>query len=96
MYFANRYGHSEFSYSKNNKYKIVDLHFFEKEHVEKYQLIDLLKFEPKKAKKPGDEFKVYYDNGPCDISIKKNCCIYTKEKSLKMKYIYTDYVNWPI
>ena len=40
--FGERYIHSAFLYSKNGQYKTVDLHFYEKQHVEKYLLIDLL------------------------------------------------------
>ena len=68
--FAERYRHSEFLYPKNGQYKIVDLKFYEKQHVEKYLLIDLLEIDCKKIRL-GDEFKVYYDNRPCDINMKK-------------------------
>ena len=40
--FGERYIHSAFLYSKNGQYKTVDLHFYEKQPVEKYLLIDLL------------------------------------------------------
>ena len=40
--FGERYIHSEFLYSKNGQYKIVDLNIYEKQHVEKYLLIDFL------------------------------------------------------
>ena len=43
--FSERYRHSDFLYLRNDQYKIVDLHFFEKQHVEKYPLIDLFKFD---------------------------------------------------
>ena len=39
--FAERYRYSEFLYSKNGQYKIKDLNFYEKQHVEKYPLIYL-------------------------------------------------------
>ena len=45
---AERYRHSEFLYSKNGLYKIVDLNFYEKQHVEKYPSIDLLETDSKK------------------------------------------------
>ena len=32
---AERYRHSYFLYSRNDQYKIADLHVFEKQHVEK-------------------------------------------------------------
>ena len=40
--FGERYIHSEFLYSKNGQYKIVDLNIYEKQHVEKYLLTDFL------------------------------------------------------
>ena len=40
----------DFLYSKNNQYKIVDLHFFEKQLVENCPLIDLLNFDNEKSK----------------------------------------------
>ena len=43
--FSERYRHSDLLYSRNDQHKTVDLHFFEKQHVEKYPLIDLLKFD---------------------------------------------------
>ena len=67
--FAERYRHSEFLYSKNGQYKIADLNFYEKQHVEKYPLIDLLEVDCKKIRLD-DEFKIHYDNRPCNISIK--------------------------
>ena len=57
-----RYRPSDFLYSRNDQYKIVDLHFFEKQHVEKYLLIDLFKFD--------DNFKIHYDEKPCGSYIK--------------------------
>ena len=46
--FCERYRHSNFLYSKNDQYKIIDLHFFEK-HAGKYPLIDLLRFDCRKV-----------------------------------------------
>ena len=40
----------DFLYSRNDEVKISDLHFFEKQHVENYSLIDLLNFDYRKAK----------------------------------------------
>ena len=60
---------SDFFYSRNNQYKIVYLHFFEKQHVEKYLLIDLLKFDYRKVILCNN-FKIRYDQGPCDIYMK--------------------------
>ena len=60
---------SDFFYSRNNLYKIVYLHFFEKQHVEKYLLIDLLKFDYRKVILCNN-FKIRYDQGPCDIYMK--------------------------
>ena len=56
--FYERYRQSDFLYSRNNQYKIVDLNFFEKQHVEKYLLIDLLKPDFRKVI-VCDNFKIY-------------------------------------
>ena len=56
--FEERYRNSDFSYYRNDQYKIVDLHFFEKQHVEKYLLIDLLKFNYRKVML-SDDFKIH-------------------------------------
>ena len=47
--FYERYRHSDFLYFRNDQYKNVDLDFFEKQHVEKYFFIDLLKFDFRKV-----------------------------------------------
>ena len=49
--------------------KLLICIFFEKQHVENYPLIDLLKFDYNKVKLD-DKFKVFYDERPCDIYIK--------------------------
>ena len=49
---------SDFLYSRNDQCKIVDLHVFEKQHVENYPLIDLPKFDYRKVKLD-DRFKVF-------------------------------------
>ena len=67
--FAKRYRHSDFLYSRNDQYKIVDLCFFSKKYVEKNLLIDLLKFDYRKVKL-NDKYEIYYDDGPCEIYIK--------------------------
>ena len=80
--FDDRYRHSEFLYSRNDQYKIVDLNIFEKQHTESYPLIDLLKFDCKKVELD-DEFKVHYDEGPCDIYIKSVAANIIKRHHLK-------------
>ena len=42
--FAERYRYSDFLYLRNDQYKIVDSHFFARQHVEKYPLTNLLEF----------------------------------------------------
>lgn len=43
--FAERYRYSDFLSFKNDQYKIVDSHFFVRQHVEKYPLTNLLGFD---------------------------------------------------
>ena len=62
--FVDRYRYNDLLYSRNNQYKIVQLHFFEMQHLEKYPLIDYRKV------KLGDKFTIHYDDGPCEIYIK--------------------------
>ena len=62
--FSKKYRHSDFLYSRNDQCKIVDLHSFEKQYVEIYPLIDLLKFDHGKVKLD-DKFKIYYDDARC-------------------------------
>ena len=59
--FCKRYRHSDFLYSRNDRYKITDLHFFEKQHVEKYLMINLFKFDYRKVKL-NDNLKIHYDS----------------------------------
>ena len=81
--FVEKYRHSDFLYSRNDQYKIVDLHFFfEKQHVEKYPLINLLEFDYRKVKLDG-KFKIYYDDGPCEIYIKNVAANIIKRHHLK-------------
>ena len=68
--FSERYIHSHLLHSRNDHYKIRDLHFFfAKQHVKKYLLIVLLKFDYRKVKLD-DKFKIYYGDRPCEIYIK--------------------------
>ena len=62
--FVDRYRYKDFLYSRNDQYKIVELHFFEMQHLEKYPLIDYRKV------KLGDKFTIHYDDGPSEIYIK--------------------------
>ena len=48
--FGEKYRHSDFLYSRNDQYKIVDLHFLKKQHVEKYPMIYLFKFDYRNVK----------------------------------------------
>ena len=59
-----------FLYGKNNQYKTIDLHFFDKQHDKKYPAIDLLSFDCSKVS-IDDEYKLYYDDKPCNVSIEK-------------------------
>ena len=73
--FVERFIHSEFLYSRNGQCKTVELNFYEKQNVEKFPTTDLLETDCNKVKLD-DEFKVHYENDPCDISIKKiTACI---------------------
>ena len=69
-------------YSRNDSYKIVDLQFFEKQHVAKYPLIDLLKFDYRKVVLCNN-FKFHYDQGPCDIYMKTVAATILKGHHLK-------------
>ena len=55
----------------------MDLNCYEKQHVEKHLLIDLLEIYCKKIRLD-DEFNVHYDNRPFDISIKKSAACIVK------------------
>ena len=81
--FYERYRQSDFLYSRNDQHKIVDLNFFEKRHVEKYLLIDLLKPDFRKVI-VCDNFKIRYDDEPCDIYIKNVPASITKGRHLKI------------
>ena len=61
---------TEFLFSKNGQNKTVDLNFYEGQYAKKQPLIDILQIDCSKIKLD-DELKIYYDNFPCDISIKK-------------------------
>ena len=80
--FSERYRHSDFLYSINDSYKIVDLQFFEKQHVAKYPLIDVLKFDYRKVVLCNN-FKIHYDQGPCDIYMKTVAATILKGHHLK-------------
>ena len=80
--FAERCRHSDFLYSRDDQNKIVDLHFFEMQHVEEYPLIDLLKFDYRKVKLV-DKIKIYYGDGPCQIYIKSVAANIIKSHQLK-------------
>ena len=80
--FPKRYRHSNFLYLRHDQYEIVDLHFLEKQHVKKYSLIDLLKFDYRKVKLD-DKFKIYYDDEPCEIHIKSAAANVIKGHHLK-------------
>ena len=83
--FYERYGPSDFSYSRNDQCKIVDsffFFFFEKQYADNYPLIDLLKFNYRKVKMD-DKLRVFYDD-----------FFYNKGASFKKKYLSVDYVDW--
>ena len=82
--FVERFRHSEFLYSRNGRYKTVELKIYEKQHVEKFPTIDLLEIDHNNVKLD-DEFKIHYENGPCDISKKKkkDWCMHSKRTSFK-------------
>ena len=67
--FSERYRHNDFLYSRNDQYIIVDLDFFEKQPVEKFPLIDLRKFDYRKVTL-SDDFKISFNQEPCDIYMK--------------------------
>ena len=95
---VDRIKHNDFFYSKSWQYKIVELNFYERQHVKEFHTIDLLKFGCNKTKLD-DKLKTYYEceHGryiPCDISIKEYRCLYTEGTSLKKKHLSTNYVNW--
>ena len=56
--------------------------FFEKQHVEKYPIIDVLKFDYRKVEL-GDNLKINYDVGPCEIYIKSIAASIMKGHHLK-------------
>ena len=58
------------------------MHFFERQHVEKYPLVDLLKFDYRTVILC-DNFKIHYDQGPCDIYIKNVAATIIKGHHLK-------------
>ena len=60
----------------------VELNFHEKQHVEKFPTIDLIETDCNKVKLD-DEFKVHFENNPCDISIKKIAACIAKGHYLK-------------
>ena len=72
--FVGRLKYSDFLYSKSGQYKIVELNFYERQHVKGFHTIDLLKFDYNKIKLD-DKLRIYYECElvkyiPCDISIK--------------------------
>lgn len=79
-----KYRHSGFFYSRNYQYKILDLDFFKKQHVEKYPMFDLfdLKIDYRKVKLD-DNFKIHYDEGSSEIYIKSVAANMMKEHHLK-------------
>ena len=96
--FVERFRHSEFLYSRNGRYKTVELKIYEKQHVEKFPTIDLLEIDHNNVKLD-DEFKIHYENGPCDISKKKKKKIgacKVKGHHLKKEHLSANYVNWAV
>ena len=89
--FCERYRHSDLLYSRNGQYKIIDLHFFEKQHVEKYPLIDFFKFDLRKVKFDNN-FKIHYDEGSCEIYMKSVAANITKGHHLK-RNVYRQIVS---
>ena len=73
---------TEFLFSKNGQYKTVDLNFYERLRKKKQPLIDILQIDCSKIKLD-DELKIYYDNFPCDTSIKKIAAAIIKGHRLK-------------
>ena len=58
--FCKRYRHSDFLYSRNDQYNIVDLHILKKQHVQKYLMTNLFKFDYRKVKL-ANNFKIHYE-----------------------------------
>ena len=58
--FCKRYRHSDFLYSRNDQYNIVDLHIFKKQHVQKYLMTNLFKFDYRRVKL-ANNFKIHYE-----------------------------------
>ena len=81
--FRKRYRHSDFLHSRNDQHKIVDLHIFKKQHVEKYPMTNLFKFDYRKVKL-ADNFKTHYDEEPCEIYIKTVAANIIKGHHLKV------------
>ena len=92
--FCERYKQRDFLYSRNDQYKIVNLHFSEKQQVQKYSMIDLFKFEYRKVKLD-DNFKIHSDERPREIYIKSDVGNIIEEHHLK-KASSAIYVNWSI
>ena len=84
--FVERFRHNEFLYSRNGQCKTVELNFYEKQNVEKFPTTDLLETDCNKVKLD-DEFKVHYENDPCDISIKKITACIVNGHHLKKTFI---------
>ena len=60
---------TEFLFSKNRQYKAVDLNFHERQHVEKYPVIDVLQIDCNKIKLD-NKFRIHYDNCLCNIGVR--------------------------
>ena len=72
-------------FSKNGLHKTVDLNFHERQHVEKYPVIDVLQIDCNKIKLD-NEFSIHYDNCPCDIGIRNFAAGIIKGHHLKRNF----------
>ena len=55
---------------KNDQYKTVDLHLFDKQHDKKHPAVDLLSFDCSKVRLDNN-FKICYYDKPCNVSIER-------------------------
>ena len=58
-------------------------------------MIDLLKFDYRKVMF-SDDFKISYNQGPCDIYMKYVAANNIKNTSFEKKRLSADYVNWSV
>ena len=83
-------------YLRNDHYNIIDLHFFEKQHVEKYPLIDLFKLYFRKVKLY-DNSKIHYDERIKFVKFISKVLLQDNEgASFEKKRLSADYAYWSI